>query len=103
MSTFGLSRLSPARIDHNLMIGYRSKVRGTVKRMDCGNIRWSLLSSFEGIDRWSSEGVQIGGQQSGQGVHGIWTGCDHEIEDPAGPFILWRTMDPDVETPDSIN
>ncbi|KAA1100662.1 hypothetical protein PGTUg99_012550 [Puccinia graminis f. sp. tritici] len=38
-----------------------------------GEVRWSLVSTFNGVDRWSSEGIQVGGVRSKWGVIGAWT------------------------------
>lgn len=71
--------------------------------MKDGNIRWDLLSLYEGEARWSSSGVQVGGQQvssiylcfklrlrlrqSGYGVLGTWTGCEHSFDASLWPFL----------------
>ncbi|KAI0063176.1 hypothetical protein BV25DRAFT_1915498 [Artomyces pyxidatus] len=72
-------------------------VRGTVRVMPDGNIRWSFTSIYDSHDQWSSEGVQIGGVCSAAGVVGAWTGAYHEHGDPAGkhpcryrPFWLFK-------------
>jgi len=76
---------------------HESKLRGSVSKMLDGNIRWDMVSSYGGEDRWSSVGVQVGGQQSGAGIYGVWTGVTHEIDDPAGPFMLFKRRRGDEE------
>ncbi|KAI0271578.1 hypothetical protein BC834DRAFT_450887 [Gloeopeniophorella convolvens] len=53
-------------------------VRGTVRVMEDGNIRWSFVSIYNSHDQWSSEGVQIGDVASAAGVVGAWSGAHHE-------------------------
>ncbi|KAI9460211.1 hypothetical protein BJY52DRAFT_286081 [Lactarius psammicola] len=65
-------------------------VRGTVRVMKDGNIRWSFVSIFKHHDQWSSEGVQIGGVCSAAGVVGAWSSAHHEQGDPSGPFWLFK-------------
>ena len=52
--------------------------------LDSGDIKWRMISSYGGGDRWSSEGIQIGGVGSARGVVGTWTGNDHDDRDPVG-------------------
>lgn len=35
---------------------------------------------------WASEGVQVGGPGSACGVLGMWTGAEHDANDPLGEF-----------------
>jgi len=82
-----------------LMRGFNSDevldrgVRGTVRVMDDGHIRWSFVSMYDGHDQWSSEGVQVGNVCSAAGVVGSWSGAYHEHGDPAGPFWLFKTSE----------
>ncbi|KAG8901907.1 hypothetical protein FRB99_005010 [Tulasnella sp. 403] len=69
---------------------HESKVVGFVECLESGDIRWHMVSSYGGEDRWSSEGVQVGGVGSARGIIGTWSGIDHEPGDPAGPFWLWK-------------
>ena len=60
------------------------------------------LSSLQGTEEeweWASEGVQIGpslapgtpsGMRSGCGILGLWTGWEHEPEDPIGAWWQWK-------------
>ncbi|KIP04335.1 hypothetical protein PHLGIDRAFT_200529 [Phlebiopsis gigantea 11061_1 CR5-6] len=80
------------------------RVKGTVTVCGDGSIWWSMLSSQRNTDsewEWSSEGVQIGpslapgvptGMRSGCGVLGLWTGWEHEPEDPIGAWWQWRVV-----------
>lgn len=45
-------------------------VKGTVRTTRHGDIRWTTFSVFHGEERWRSEGVQVGGINSGRGVLG---------------------------------
>ncbi|KAI9512320.1 hypothetical protein F5148DRAFT_16879 [Russula earlei] len=65
-------------------------VRGTIRVMEDGNIRWSFVSIYNSHDQWSSEGVQIGGVCSAAGVVGAWSGARHDQGDPSGPFWLFK-------------
>ncbi|KAI0047683.1 hypothetical protein FA95DRAFT_1558888 [Auriscalpium vulgare] len=68
-------------------------VRGTVRIMEDGNIRWSFTSIYDSNDQWSSEGVQIGNVCSAAGVVGAWTGAYHDHGDPSGPFWLFKASE----------
>ncbi|KIO23080.1 hypothetical protein M407DRAFT_113448 [Tulasnella calospora MUT 4182] len=67
-----------------------SRLRGFVECLASEDIRWQMISSYGGEERWSSEGVQIGGVGSARGVVGCWTGVDHDIGDPVGPYCFWK-------------
>lgn len=67
-----------------------SVVYGDVSITCTGDIRWQLISNYDGEDRWMSSGLQAGGTGSAIGVLGCWSSVDHEPRDPAGPFWLWR-------------
>ena len=47
-------------------------VKGLVRLTPEGEVRWTSWSIFHGEERWRSEGIQIGGPQSGRGVLGTW-------------------------------
>lgn len=38
-------------------------------------------------EEWSSELVQLGGVGSAMGALGMWTGAQHEEDDPLGQYI----------------
>lgn len=44
--------------------------KGTVRTTKHGDIRWTTFSVFHGEERWRSEGIQIGGINSGRGILG---------------------------------
>lgn len=46
--------------------------KGTVRLTKEGEVRWTTFSIFHGVERWRSEGVQIGGVRSARGVVGNW-------------------------------
>jgi len=68
-----------------------SHVRGCVSMTADGEVRWSLVNTLPGNDRWSSEGIQVGGVRSKWGVLGVWTDVNHEVEGPVGPFYFYKT------------
>ncbi|KAI0317999.1 hypothetical protein OF83DRAFT_1171490 [Amylostereum chailletii] len=68
-------------------------LRGSVRVVADGNVRWSFVSIYDNEDQWSSEGVQIGGPGSAAGVVGTWTGANHVDGDPTGPFWMFKTSD----------
>lgn len=47
-------------------------VKGTARLTKEGEVRWTTFSIFHGVERWRSEGVQIGGVRSARGVVGNW-------------------------------
>ncbi|EKM61560.1 uncharacterized protein PHACADRAFT_204731 [Phanerochaete carnosa HHB-10118-sp] len=77
-------------------------IKGSVRVCSDGSVWWSMLSSVQGSPtewEWSSEGIQIGaalgtggpiGVRSGCGVLGLWTGWEHEAEDPIGAWWQWK-------------
>lgn len=68
-----------------------SLVRGCVSETSDGEVRWSVVSTFEGGDRWSSEGIQVGGVRAKWGVVGVWTDVNRgDVEGPAGPFYFFK-------------
>ena len=60
---------------------HESKVRGKVEMMSCKNCKWSLVSNYDGEDRWSSIGVQVGRQRGGV-VYGNWSVLLLFVDDP---------------------
>ncbi|KAA1083112.1 hypothetical protein PGT21_025338 [Puccinia graminis f. sp. tritici] len=67
-------------------------VRGCVSMTLDGEVRWSLVSTFNGVDRWSSEGIQVGGVRSKWGVIGAWTDINRgDAQAPVGPFYFFKT------------
>ncbi len=64
-----------------------SLVRGIFSRSPfCGVqlTRRQLFPREDGEDEWVSEGVQLGGRGSSMGVIGMWTGAEHNPDDPLG-------------------
>lgn len=67
-----------------------------------GTAEIAKTSSIQGSPtewEWASEGVQIGaalgaggpiGVRSGCGILGLWTGWEHEVEDPIGAWWQWK-------------
>ncbi|KAL8930743.1 MAG: hypothetical protein Q9208_000284 [Pyrenodesmia sp. 3 TL-2023] len=77
----------------------KSKIRGTVRLTQQGQVRWTSFSVFHGEERWRSEGVQIGGVQSARGVIGFWFDKDFDPYGPAGPTCFWKVSnDPEEES-----
>ncbi|KAF8626625.1 hypothetical protein AX15_004781 [Amanita polypyramis BW_CC] len=68
------------------------RVRGTVRMIGDGAVRWSMVSSYINHDapEWSMEGVQVGCIGSAVGVVGMWTGAEHVRGDPVGPCWQWK-------------
>ncbi|KAI0076228.1 hypothetical protein K474DRAFT_1279125 [Panus rudis PR-1116 ss-1] len=69
------------------------QIKGTVRRYRNGTIRWTFLTYYDGDPQWSAEGVQLGNVCSASGMAGVWTGADHAVGDPAGPFLMWKVQD----------
>ncbi|KAF5605058.1 hypothetical protein FPCIR_625 [Fusarium pseudocircinatum] len=65
-------------------------VKGTVRLTKEGEVRWTTFSIFHGVERWRSEGVQIGGVRSARGVVGNWFDSDYDVHGPAGPTAFWK-------------
>ncbi|KAI0032480.1 hypothetical protein K488DRAFT_85783 [Vararia minispora EC-137] len=66
--------------------GLERSMRGVVRVMPSGDIRWSWVSSYQGeedSEEWCAEGIQLGGPGSAAGVIGTWTGALHEAGTPA--------------------
>lgn len=72
------------------------QIKGTVRMIGDGAVRWSLTSSEAGIQdpEWVTESVQIGQVGSAMGMIGMWTGVDHARSDPIGPCWAWKISDP---------
>ncbi|KAK0499987.1 hypothetical protein EDD18DRAFT_809526 [Armillaria luteobubalina] len=72
------------------------QIRGTVRMIGDGAVRWSLTSSEAGIQdpEWVTESVQIGQVGSAMGMIGMWTGVDHSRSDPIGPCWAWKVSSP---------
>ncbi|KAK0469311.1 uncharacterized protein EV420DRAFT_1633727 [Desarmillaria tabescens] len=76
--------------------GAHRQIRGTVRMIGDGAVRWSLTSSEAGIQdpEWVTESVQIGQVGSAMGMIGMWTGVDHARSDPIGPCWAWKISSP---------
>lgn len=64
----GISRPTPSPWDPNTT----SRTRGMVQLTQEGEVRWTMYSVYWGEERWKSEGIQIGGENSRRGVFGFW-------------------------------
>ncbi|EEU40885.1 uncharacterized protein NECHADRAFT_58210 [Fusarium vanettenii 77-13-4] len=82
----GVSRSLDDSFDHNA----NSNIRGTVRLTREGEVRWTTFSIFHGVERWRSEGVQIGGVRSARGIVGNWFDRDYDGHGPAGPTAFWK-------------
>lgn len=87
-----------------------------------GEVRWTTVSIFAGVERWKSESVQVGGVRSARGVLGNWFDrlvrpvcplslkkphcrlsefvlivlhCDRDYDPrgPVGPTAFWKISD----------
>ncbi|KAL6252632.1 hypothetical protein RBB50_000351 [Rhinocladiella similis] len=74
-----------------------SRIRGTVRKVASGAIRWTTFSIFNGDERWRSEGVQIGGLRSARGILGNWFDKNYDVHGPAGPTAFWKVSDDMIE------
>ncbi|KAI1482615.1 hypothetical protein F4774DRAFT_370178 [Daldinia eschscholtzii] len=70
-----------------------SDLRGTVRLTREGEVRWTTFSIFNGVERWRSESVQVGGVKSSKGVLGNWFDKDFDPRGPAGPSAFWKISD----------
>jgi len=70
----------------------KRRMKGTVRMLVCGAVRWSLNTFLPDSDAhsWHTEAVQIGGVGSALGFIGFWTGADHTRGDPLGPVWAWK-------------
>ncbi|KAH8597805.1 hypothetical protein B0O99DRAFT_616829 [Bisporella sp. PMI_857] len=75
------------------MEGGHSRTRGCVRMTEEGELRWTTFSVYWGEERWKSEGIQVGGVNSGRGVFGSWFDKHHSREGPAGPSVFWKISD----------
>ncbi|CVK99982.1 uncharacterized protein FMAN_02652 [Fusarium mangiferae] len=91
----GVSRSLDDEFDNNANSNIRAKmetfnVKGTARLTKEGEVRWTTFSIFHGVERWRSEGVQIGGVRSARGVVGNWFDSDYDVHGPAGPTAFWK-------------
>ncbi|KAH7179428.1 uncharacterized protein B0J16DRAFT_170764 [Fusarium flagelliforme] len=82
----GVSRSLDDSFDNNA----NSDIRGTARLTKEGEVRWTTFSVFHGIERWRSEGIQIGGVRSARGIVGNWFDRDYDVHGPAGPTAFWK-------------
>ncbi|KAJ1331749.1 F-box-like domain-containing protein [Microdochium nivale] len=85
----GLSRSLDDSWDDNA----NSDLAGTVRLTKEGEVRWTTVSIFAGVERWKSESVQIGGVKSARGVLGNWFDRDYDPRGPVGPTAFWKISD----------
>lgn len=86
----GKSRSVEAHWDPNA----NSKIRGSVRLTQEGEVRWKTISVFYGgEERWRSDGIQVGGLRSQRGVIGTWFDKDYDEHGPAGPTVFWKICD----------
>ncbi|SPJ85489.1 uncharacterized protein FTOL_11270 [Fusarium torulosum] len=92
----GLSRSLDDSFDDNANSDIRAfNVKGTARLTKEGEVRWTTFSIFHGVERWRSEGVQIGGVRSARGVVGNWFDRDYDVHGPAGPTAFWKGATPE--------
>ncbi|TLS28254.1 hypothetical protein PpBr36_01288 [Pyricularia pennisetigena] len=72
-----------------------STIKGNVRLTPDGEVRWSTISVFAGQERWSSEGIQIGGPKSAKCIIGNWFDIHHDPTGPVGPSAFWKISDRD--------
>ncbi|KAI0404336.1 hypothetical protein F4802DRAFT_251547 [Xylaria palmicola] len=91
----GVSKSLDQSFDENAHSDLRGTVlvRGSVRLTPEGEVRWTTFSIFGGVERWSSESIQIGGVRSGKGVIGHWFDKDFDPRGPAGPTAFWKISD----------
>jgi len=85
----GISRSLDDSWDDNA----NSDLAGTVRMTKEGEVRWTTVSIFAGVERWKSESVQIGGVRSARGVLGNWFDRDYDPRGPVGPTAFWKISD----------
>ncbi|KAH7035424.1 uncharacterized protein B0I36DRAFT_92437 [Microdochium trichocladiopsis] len=85
----GISRSLDDTWDDNA----NSDLAGTVRMTKEGEVRWTTVSIFGGIERWKSESVQVGGVKSSRGVLGNWFDRDYDPRGPVGPTAFWKISD----------
>ncbi|KAH7249036.1 uncharacterized protein BKA55DRAFT_594856 [Fusarium redolens] len=93
----GVSRSLDDSFDDNANSNIRAgvnvrtfNVKGTARLTKEGEVRWTTFSIFHGVERWRSEGIQIGGVRSARGVVGNWFDSDYDVHGPAGPTAFWK-------------
>ncbi|KAK3390523.1 hypothetical protein B0H63DRAFT_465889 [Podospora didyma] len=72
-----------------------SDLRGTVSMTPEGEVRWTTYSIFDGVERWKSESIQLGGIRSARGVVGNWFDSNFNPHGPCGPTAFWKVSDED--------
>ncbi|ELQ37673.1 hypothetical protein OOU_Y34scaffold00584g6 [Pyricularia oryzae Y34] len=77
-----------------------STIKGKVRFTPDGEVRWTTISVFAGQERWSSEGIQIGGPKSAKCIVGNWFDVNHDPTGPVGPSAFWKISDRDPEVND---
>ncbi|KIV98668.1 uncharacterized protein PV09_09549 [Verruconis gallopava] len=87
----GMSRSMHASWDPNA----NSKITGSVRMTQNGDVRWVTLSIFHGETRWRSECIQLGGIRSARGVIGTWFDKNYDPNGPAGPTAFWKVCEED--------
>lgn len=85
----GVSRSLEQSFDENANSG----LRGTVRLTPHGDVHWTTFSIYDGVERWRSESVQVGGVKSAKGVLGHWFDKDFDPHGPAGPTAFWKISD----------
>ncbi|KAI1468702.1 uncharacterized protein F4812DRAFT_458231 [Daldinia caldariorum] len=88
----GISQSLDDSFDDNANSDLRG-MRGTVRLTREGEVRWTTFSIFNGVERWRSESVQIGGVKSSKGILGNWFDKDFDPRGPAGPSAFWKISD----------
>ncbi|KAK8163200.1 hypothetical protein BC567DRAFT_232959 [Phyllosticta citribraziliensis] len=83
--------------DFDAIPGFYSTTRGHVRENPEGEIWWSLLSVFNGEERWKTECIQVGGVRSERGVLGTWFDKDQADDGPIGPTCFWKVSDKQLE------
>ncbi|KXJ95403.1 hypothetical protein Micbo1qcDRAFT_230668 [Microdochium bolleyi] len=85
----GISRSLDDSWDDNA----NSDLAGTIRMTKEGEVRWTTVSIFAGVERWKSESVQVGGVKSARGVLGNWFDRDYDPRGPVGPTAFWKISD----------
>ncbi|KAI1461550.1 hypothetical protein F4805DRAFT_453436 [Annulohypoxylon moriforme] len=92
----GISRSLDDSYDENANSDLTAK--GSVRLTREGEVRWTTFSVFNGVERWRSESVQVGGVKSAKGVLGNWFDKDFDPRGPAGPTAFWKVSDKVMES-----
>lgn len=53
---------------------------------EISGIYWKIIHRYEGSDRWSLSGVQVGGPGTTAPIMGLWSDIEDEDGSPIGPF-----------------